>query len=155
MGKIVKSLVLFKWSYRLRSTKHCAVHIAQSGPPSGAKKLCAIVSLPAAQQDHLCIALYHILCAKEKRATAMSSPRHGVDGRRLVALRFRASYCRGTQHTIWPSGDGALPRGECGCLRCPLVVIGHFAEIDGGCPSMLLLLKLLSAATTPPLAVIV
>jgi len=36
-----------------------------------------------------------------------------------------------------------------------LSVIGHFAKIDGGCPSMLLLPMLLSAATPPPLTIIV
>jgi hypothetical protein len=40
--------------YGLRRKKLCAVHNAQSGPPSGAKNICAVVALPAAQPDNVC-----------------------------------------------------------------------------------------------------
>jgi hypothetical protein len=48
-----------EWLYLLRSAKRCAVHNAQSGPLTGAKNLCAVAALPAAQPDHLIIVLYH------------------------------------------------------------------------------------------------
>ena len=92
--------------------------------------------------------------AKDKRVTAMASSRDGVGGR-LAAPLFRVLCCRGTQCTIWPSGVGVLPRGEHVRLRCPLVVIGHVAEIRGGCLSMLLLLLSLLAAAQSPLTIIV
>ncbi len=42
-----------EWLYGLHSAKICAVHNAQSGLPSCAKNLCAVVALLAAQPVHL------------------------------------------------------------------------------------------------------
>jgi hypothetical protein len=44
-----QNCVLIEWLYGLRSAKLCTVHNAQSGPPSGAKNLCVVVALLAAQ----------------------------------------------------------------------------------------------------------
>jgi hypothetical protein len=41
-----------EWLYLLRSAKLCAVHNAQSGPLTGAKNLCAVAALPAAQHTY-------------------------------------------------------------------------------------------------------
>ena len=92
--------------------------------------------------------------AKEKRATAMTTPHNGVSGQ-MVASLFGVTCCRGTRRAIWPSGNVALPRGKLGHLRCPLVTVGHFAKFNGGCPSMLRLPLSLSAAAPPPLTLIV
>jgi hypothetical protein len=52
------SVHVVEWLYLLHSAKLCAVHNAQSGPLTGAKNLCAVAALPAAQptstsQKHL------------------------------------------------------------------------------------------------------
>ncbi len=43
---------ILEWLYLLRSAKLCAVHDAQSGPLTGAKNLCAVAALPAAQPTY-------------------------------------------------------------------------------------------------------
>jgi hypothetical protein len=97
------------------------------------------------------VSYFTIMYEKEKRAMAMTTPRNGVSGRMAASL-FGVMCC---PRAIWPSGDVALPRGKLGHLRCPLVTVGHFAEINRGCPSMLRLPLSLSAAAPPPLTLIV
>jgi hypothetical protein len=48
---VINDCVL-EWLYLLRSAKLCAVHNAQSGPLTGAKNLCAVAALPAAQPTY-------------------------------------------------------------------------------------------------------
>ncbi len=91
-----------------------------------------VVALPA-RSPITCALYFTTTYAEEKRATPMAG---GVTIWAGVVLPW------------YPT----RPRGERGPLRCPLVVVNNFAEIDGGCPPMLLVPLSLPAAAPPPLA---
>ena len=102
---------------------------AQSGPPSSAKHLCAVVALPAAQPHHIST---FIAYAKEKRATAMASPRDGVGGR-LAASRFGASCCCSTRCAIWRLATWRCRGANVVASVAPYVAVA--AVPFGRCPS--------------------
>jgi len=94
-------------SYLLRSAKLCAVHNAQSGPPSGAKFLCAVVALPAAQPDHLCVILYHNILGSAATPALSSS----------VAVTVRLSL-PGAARRLWSAVRGR----HCSLVVAPTIV---------------------------------